>query len=407
MDFTKGDITKKYELIERLLKPSEYQKKTNGEVFTPLSLVNDMLDKLPDHVWYNPNFRWLDPAVGVGNFPLVVYNKLMESLTMIPIESRSKHILENMLFSCDICPINGSIYESILGKTNFDCVSFFDYTETDFDVIIGNPPYNDKCVNGKAIGWSNTLWDKFVKESLKKLKKDGYLCFVHPSGWRKPEATKSKTAGLFESMIKDNQMLYLEIHDTKDGLKTFNAGTRYDFYVIQNKKCYTTTIVKDQEGNVSEQDLKNWKWLPNSNFPEISDLLGGGLDVYKNSIYFSTKMSKSETEDFKFPLIHSTNKSGIRYLYSDVNTKGHFGVSKVIFGDSGINDVIIDLDGNYGATEHAISIMVSSRKEAEDLKMALLSDKFKKILKACSWSNFQIDYRMFLSFKKDFYKNFI
>jgi hypothetical protein len=272
---------------------------------------------------------------------------------------------------------------------------------------MGNPPYNDTCKDGKAIGWSNILWDKFVTGSLEKLNPDGYLCFVHPSAWRKPEALRSKTAGLFELMTKQNQMLYLEIHDTKDGMKTFNAGTRYDFYVIQNRKCYTTTKIKDQEGIVSEQDLKLWKWLPNSHFDEISKILGDGLDVYKNSIYFSTKMSKIQTDEFNFPLIHATNKSGIRYLYSSTTDKRHFGVSKIIFGDSGINDVIIDLDGDYGATEHAISITVSSQQEAEELKIALLSDNFKKILKACSWSNFQIDYRLFKAFKKDFYKNFL
>ena len=41
-----------------------------------------MLDKLPPEVWTNPNLKWLDPAVGIGNFPVVVYIRLMKDLNI-------------------------------------------------------------------------------------------------------------------------------------------------------------------------------------------------------------------------------------------------------------------------------------------------------------------------------------
>mgnify|MGYP000657265930 FL=1 len=91
-------------------------------------------------------------------------------------------------------------------------------------------------------------------------------------------------------------------------------------------------------------------------------------------------------------------------MYSSRNDKGHFGVKKVIFGDSGINDVIIDLEGKYGMTSHAMAIEISSEEEGIELKKYLLSSRFKKVLNACSWSNFQIDWKLFTYLKKDFYK---
>jgi hypothetical protein len=94
-------------------------------------------------------------------------------------------------------------------------------------------------------------------------------------------------------------------------------------------------------------------------------------------------------------------------MYSKVNDKGHFGVSKVIFGDSGLNDVIIDLEGKYGLTCHGIGIKVSSLEEAKAIKKALLSDRFKVILKSCSFSNFMINNKMFTKFRKDFYLDFV
>ena len=92
-----------------------------------------------------------------------------------------------------------------------------------FDAVIGNPPYN-LTENSR-----NTLWDLFVKYSIQILKSNGLLLYVHPALWRKPVSNKSKIYGLFELMTKTNTIIYLEIHDTKDGVKTFKCGTRYDY----------------------------------------------------------------------------------------------------------------------------------------------------------------------------------
>lgn len=50
---------------------ADVEKKTLGEVMTPITLVEEMLDTLPTDVWSNPNLKWLDPCAGVGTFPSV------------------------------------------------------------------------------------------------------------------------------------------------------------------------------------------------------------------------------------------------------------------------------------------------------------------------------------------------
>jgi len=52
---------------ERNTKKREKRRKQTAEVFTPNSLVNEMLDKLPDEVWEGEK-TYLDPACGNGNF---------------------------------------------------------------------------------------------------------------------------------------------------------------------------------------------------------------------------------------------------------------------------------------------------------------------------------------------------
>ena len=96
-----------------------------------------------------------------------------------------------------------------------------------------------------------------------------------------------------------------------------------------------------------------------------------------------------------------------RVFYSKVNNKGHFGISKVIFGDSGISNPIIDMDGIYGMTEHSMGIQVSNNEEANNISNAIKTEKFGNIVKSCSFSTYQLDWRMFKEFKKDFWKDFV
>jgi len=396
---------------------SRKAQKAHGEVHTPLTLIDEMLNKLPAEVWSNPDLKWLDPAMGTGGFPIRVYDRLMDSLAeWEPDESaRRKHILEQMIYGVELQAKNVVITRMILDlegeyKLNFaaaDSLAFDYWGGMKFDVVVGNPPYQAPQVASGKRGGGDQLWDKFVVLALDNLlAKNGYLCFVHPAIWRKPQAALwPKMSGL--------QMHYLEIHNTKDGQKTFNAGTRYDFYVIENKPYSEKTIVVDEIGACHSLDLREWPWLPNYAFKAIGKIIetkeNESRIIFNVSNYETRKSWTSETEDgeFIFPLIHTTAQSGVRYCYSSRDDNGHFGIPKVIFGDSGIYNPIIDLDGKYGMTQHAMALPVTNMDEAEKVTSILSGEIFEEILAATKWSNFQIDWRMFKFFKKDWWKEFV
>jgi site-specific DNA-methyltransferase (adenine-specific) len=69
-----------------------------------MNLINEMLDKLPNEVWYNKDLKWYDPANGMGNFPIAVYLRLINTLKdIIPDnEERKRHILENILYMSEL-----------------------------------------------------------------------------------------------------------------------------------------------------------------------------------------------------------------------------------------------------------------------------------------------------------------
>ena len=91
-------------MLREYVKVSKTEVKTMGEVMTPISLVEEMLDTLPYDVWTNPNLKWLDPCGGVGTFFSVVIERLMKGLISFqPDEKlRYKHILENMIYTCEL-----------------------------------------------------------------------------------------------------------------------------------------------------------------------------------------------------------------------------------------------------------------------------------------------------------------
>jgi site-specific DNA-methyltransferase (adenine-specific) len=124
-------------LLQELEGYNTYEKrKDNDEVFTPNFLINEMLDKLPDEVWRDPNKTWLDPCAGLGNFSVQVLKRLMEGLKdwEPDPELRKKHILEKMLFHVEMNPESVAKLQKVLnpeGKytLNVHCGDFLQFAD--------------------------------------------------------------------------------------------------------------------------------------------------------------------------------------------------------------------------------------------------------------------------------------
>ena len=187
--------------INKHLAPKDIERQKYGEIYTPLRLVDEMLDSLDQKVWSNSELKWLDPANGMGNFPIKVFLRLCEGLKG-KMKDPAKHIVENMLFMIDINGKNNEIARKLFKKLapnatanieKIDSESGFLMNKSlvfngkkvnDFDIVMGNPPYNTPKTETGSNG--NNLWTKFVMKSYSILNDKGYLLFVHPPGWKKP-----------------------------------------------------------------------------------------------------------------------------------------------------------------------------------------------------------------------------
>jgi hypothetical protein len=235
--------------INKYLPVRDEEKDKFGEVFTPSALINEMLDKLPKGVWSDPTKKWLDPANGIGNFPMIVYKRLLKELPekydkdnikYSDESGKSKHILKNMLYMCEINKKNVGISRRIFGPdANICCCDFLNQEDKwkkqfgveMFDVIIGNPPFQDNVkTNDKKprAGGKNKLYERVTISCLKLLTQAGYLLFVTPdnimsgnSGTAYSEIIKMKTHMIGLNNI---QQRYFP-----------NIGQSMCYFLVQNK----------------------------------------------------------------------------------------------------------------------------------------------------------------------------
>ena len=316
------------ELIDSCLKPKQKEKEENGEVFTPMSLVFEMLDNLDKHyinqhgrsIFTEKGFKWFDPAAGMGNFPVAVYLKLMEGLKQqIPDDDeRKKHIIENMLYISEINKKNVFICHQIFNMNSqyklniyegntleLDVVSVWGIAPNMFDVILGNPPYNKGGIRshtGKHLGDKNeTIWTKFVEKTFGEwLKPGGFLAFINPLSWLK------KSHSLHNDML-EKHVVWLKLWDDSQSKGAINADIPISLYVLQNtlnttnKKTEIISQIKRKKLTTTSFEYLNKNYSIPLAFHSIFDKLIQFIEKHNCSLEYKTKTIKSSGTKAKIP----------------------------------------------------------------------------------------------------------
>lgn len=378
-----------------------YYSKYINYIDIPLTLVNEMTNKIPNEVWKNKNITVLDFACGVGVFGYKIYTILVNSLkdTIIDENERESYIIDNILYFNDIDQNKIDVVKKIFNTKNILHGDFLELKiDIKFDVIIGNPPFSFSKSN-KSNG--NAIWYKFVDKLITLLKPGGYMSLIHPNGWRKCSSNGCKYTFLYKKLTKEMQMLYLEIHNSYDAKDVFNNSIRYDWYLVHNIPKYKYTKINDENRILHNIDLSLWDFLPNHSFKLISEILkckGEKIKIlYNRTSYCTTSKNISKTKSTKFiyPVVNSISRTGIKFLYSCVNNLGMYGIKKIIIPETNVFNSIYDKNGDYAFTESCSAILVMSDKEAEKILSAIKTRIFRIFISAVKYSNYRFDYRIF------------
>ena len=373
------------ELIDNCLKPNQKEKEENGEVFTPMDIVFEMLDNLDIHyikehnrsIFTEKDYKWFDPAVGMGNFNVGVYLRLMDGLIEhIPNdEDRKKHIIENMLYMSEKNMKNGFICRQIfnvndkyklnlhIGDTlELDVENIWGLQPNSFDVILGNPPFNNGGI------WSHTkkmnsekrevVWPKFVEKSFGWLKPNGYLVFITPLYWLKINMD------LHNDML-EKHIVWLKLWDNSQSKKMLNADIPISLYVLRNTKNITkekteiTSILKRRKLTTISIEYLNPKYSIPLAYHSIFNKLIDFIEKKNLQLEYKTKTIKSSGTKVKIPTTYAVEdkwavetfiiKEGLMVkktteLHPDANKR------KLIFANkASLNGAFID-EGKLGLT---------------------------------------------------------
>ena len=154
-----------------------------GEVTTPVELVNEMIDRIPERIFTSSTTTFCEPCFGNGTFIIELIKRLR----------RHGHSMSNIETRIYGCEISKRLYNKVwkkLSKYNFNNLQCGDALEHNFnnmkfDVVIGNPPFNETDTtrdNTNFKGQGRNLAKLFTYKAVE-LSKD-IIMFIQPYGHR-------------------------------------------------------------------------------------------------------------------------------------------------------------------------------------------------------------------------------
>lgn len=343
---------------------------SSDEVFTSPELANRMLDLLPQELFCNSKSRFLDPCCKSGVFLREIANRLLVGLEQqIPdLQQRIDHIMTQQLFGIACTDLTAemsrrTLYCSKLANGKYSVTEDFhddagnvwyqrckhtwnaqgrcehcgaskgEYLRTDtresyaypfihksineifkmqFDVIIGNPPYQLN-VGVEKENYAIAIYDKFV-EQAKKLN-PRYLTMIIPARWY---AGGRGLDAFRDTMLHDNRLRIL--HDYADATQVFpgveiKAGVCYFLWDRDNRGL--CNIYTHDDGVIVSESIR--------------PLLEDGNDTfirYNEGISILNKVREKGEESFS-PFVSPQTPFGIissfkGYRYNKEKNDVHF-----------------------------------------------------------------------------------
>tara|TARA_B100000242_G_C43028056_1_gene478807 strand:- start:159 stop:1652 length:1494 start_codon:yes stop_codon:yes gene_type:complete len=330
---------------------------SSDEVFTPPSVVNQMLDTLPKELWSDEKVTFLDPVSKSGVFLREITKRLIDGLEgKIPnLEERIEHILRNQVFGIGITELTSlisrrSLYCSKYANSKYSIVQFDDeqgnlkYFETQhtweggsckycgvskeiydrgdelenyaysfihtdnpknffnmkFDVVIGNPPYQmDDGGHGRS---AKPIYHKFVEQGIKLSPR--FFVMIIPARWY---SGGKGLDGFRTSMLNDNRIRKLVDFE--------NSSEVFPGVDIAGGVCY---FLWDRD-NKGHCEVINW----NNKESYVSTRKLNEYDLFirqSRSIPIIKKVMESEKNDIQLNKVVSSRKPfGLPTNYSPLN----------------------------------------------------------------------------------------
>lgn len=333
------------------------------------TLAREMVAKLPGQLFLSDSTTFLDPAMAGGQYVAAVESRLRKA-------GHSDKNISGRVFGVEksLLRVNFAVNKNkLVGSYSVDKkdVPSILIESMKFDAIVGNPPYQ----NGPK-GSSGKLWMLFVEESIKSLKGGGYLCIVHPIGWR------TINNWMWTDIYQKNQVEYVKIEPDVD----WSAGVKVDWYILRNLPCSKMTLVDFGTGVKSIDFTKVNGIITDSTSEKILNFKSGRKFVFEQSCEAHTQykdFSEEKVGKYKYPVRHTSPKN----VFWVPNEHSWQNKKKVLVSRSGYLTPEYD-GGKTGTTQDCFAIFVSSREIGTKIVRLLNSKLYVYLLKSLKTSGF-------------------
>jgi hypothetical protein len=137
-----------------------------------------------------------------------------------------------------------------------------------FDIIIGNPPYQDSTDKSKGTTGKKNLYQKFILKSINVIDEGGSLLFVNPPGFLKTTVF-DKSTDLFK-IVQSLNLTYLNLTNIND--KYFKVGTPICYFLLLKSNSYKSTKIVT-EGSELNLDIRRFNFIPRLLFNETYSII--------------------------------------------------------------------------------------------------------------------------------------
>lgn len=285
-------------------------KYSNSEVITPEWVVTDMVDLLAkeDKTIFSPDRKFLDPAVKSGRFLVELYQRLMVSELMVQAfpdeQDRKIHILEHQLYGVATSPVAATIVRKQL-YGNPQIAGNIVYTadkvtkeliqgafeNMKFDVVIGNPPYN------------NDIYLDFVTLGHNLASK--YTCMITPAKWQTKGGNKNEKFRKDIVPYMSKVVFYLDAGDIFDIREMDGIA----YYIIGHAKQDNKIIVNKCNRNANFNNVTERKLLSADSLNNVGHAINIKLSTCKKYSFKNRKGQK-----YMVSLIDAMNFPGKRIV---------------------------------------------------------------------------------------------
>lgn len=181
-------------------------------------LVREIIERLPAEVFTSTETTFLDPAMAGGQFLVEIIRKLRDNgHSDDNIASRVFGLAEDRLDLNYAQRKNGVIGQLAVG--GIETLENYKNMGKKFDVVIGNPPYQDVTSTN-----TKNLWPKFV-ELAKKLAVDGgHFALITPRTWA--------TNAMYDEVFLKLQPTHINLDECARHFPS--VSSTFSYFIVQN-----------------------------------------------------------------------------------------------------------------------------------------------------------------------------